>query len=67
MTDRLMCFVEDATVHCIQSRMPPGMSITEIPSSQRAAEMPTRFRPTLANGGMPPWQINYHSSAFETT
>lgn len=67
MTDRLMCFVEDVTVHCIQCRMPPSMSITEIPSSQRTPEMPTRFRPTLANGGMPLWEINYHTSAFDAT
>jgi hypothetical protein len=67
MTDRLICFVEDVTVHCIQCRIPPGMSITEIPSSQRAAQMPTRFKPTLADGGMPLWRIVYHASAFEET
>jgi hypothetical protein len=65
MTDRLMCFVEDVTAHCIQRRMPPGMSITEIPSPQRSVEMPVRFRPTLANGGLPLWQIDYHYSSFE--
>jgi hypothetical protein len=65
MTDRLMCFVEDLTVHCIQRHMPLGLSITEIPSSQRAAEMPMRFRPTLTNGGMPLWQIDYQNSTFE--
>jgi hypothetical protein len=67
MTDRLMCFVEDVTVHCIQRHMPPGMSITEIPSSHRPPEMPTRFKPTLAIGGMPRWQVTYHSSLFEAT
>jgi hypothetical protein len=65
MTDRLMCFVEDVTAHCIQRRMPPGMSITEIPSPQRSVEMPMRFRPTLANGGLPIWQIDYHCGSFE--
>jgi len=65
MTDRLMCFVEDVTVHSIQRRMPPSMSITEIPSPQRSAEMPMRFRPTLANGGLPVWQIDYHHTSFE--
>ena len=48
MTDRLICFVEDVTVHCIQRRMPPGLSLTEIPRPQRAAEMPERFQRTLA-------------------
>ena len=67
MTDRLMCFVEDVTVHGIQRRMPSGLSITEIPSPQRANEIPVRFQPTLVNGGMPLWQIAYHVSAFEAT
>jgi hypothetical protein len=67
MTDRLMCFVEDVTVHCIQRHMPAGLSLTEIPLFQRAAEMPVRFQPTLANGGMPLWQFTYHASTFEET
>jgi hypothetical protein len=67
MSDRLMCFVEDITAHCIQARMPPGISITEIPSSQRSLEIPLRFEPTLVNGGRPVWQIKYHASAFDTT
>ena len=67
MTDRLMCFVEDITVHCIQLRMPPGISIAEIPSPQRLVEMPMRFKPTLDRGGLPLWQIEYHASAFEVT
>ena len=67
MTDRLICFVEDVTVHCIQRRMPPGLSLTEIPRPQRAAEMPVRFQPTFANGGLPLWQITYHPAAFDAT
>ena len=67
MTDRLMCFVEDVAVHCIQHHMPPGLSMTEIPKPQRATEMPVRFQPTLANGGMPLWQITYHASRFDAT
>ena len=67
MTDRLLCFVEDVTVHCIQRRMPGGVSITEIPLPRRAAQMPLRFQTTLAIGGMPPWQIHYHVSTFEAT
>jgi len=67
MTDRLLCFVEDVTVHCIQQRMPRGVSVTEISLPRRAAQMPLRFQPTLAIGGMPPWQINYHVTGFEAT
>jgi hypothetical protein len=67
MTDRLMCFVEDVAVHCIQRHMPPGIAITEIPSAERTAQMPTRFQPTARNGGMPLWLINYHNSAFDAT
>lgn len=67
MTDRLMCFVEDVVVHCIQRHVPPGLSLTEIPLPQRAAQMPVRFQPTLANGGMPLWQITYHATAFDAT
>jgi hypothetical protein len=67
MTDRLNCFVEDVTVHCIQRHMPADLSLTEIPLPQRAAEMPARFQPTVANGGMPIWQIIYHASAFDAT
>lgn len=67
MTDRLMCFVEDVAVHCIQRHIPSGLSLTEIPPSQRAAEMPVRFQPTLANGGMPLWEITYHTSNFDST
>ena len=67
MTDRLLCFVEDVAVHCIQLHLPPGLSLTEIPLPQRAAEMPVRFQPTLANGGMPLWQISYHATAFDAT
>lgn len=67
MTDRLICFVEDVVVHCIRRHMPASLSLTEIPLPQRAAEMPARFQPTLANGGMPPWQITFHASAFDAT
>ncbi len=67
MMDHLMCFVEDVTVHCIQSRMPAGISVTEISLLCRPAEIPMRFQPTLAIGGMTVWQISYHQSAFEAT
>ena len=67
MTDRLICFVEDVAVHCIQRHMPDGLSLTEIPLLQRATEMPVRFQPTLEKGGLPLWQITYHATAFAAT
>jgi hypothetical protein len=67
MMDRVTCFVEEVTVHCLQARMPRGISITEIPLSQRAAEMPERFQLTLASGGMPVWRLTYHQSEFNET
>ena len=65
--DRLLCFVEDVTVHCLQRQLPVEFTITEIPLAQRLAEVPRRFELTLARGGRPAWQIAYHSSTFEET
>jgi hypothetical protein len=67
MTDRLMCFVEDVTVHCIQRNLPGGLAFTEISLPRRYSQIPERFQPTLANGGMPLWQIAYHASSFDAT
>lgn len=63
--DRLTCFVEEFTCHCLQRRMPAGITITEIASADRPAEAPERFRVTLAEGGLPAWRIAFHASAFE--
>ena len=58
--DRLICFVEDVTVHCLQSQIAKkGMSLTELPLAQRAPEAPTRFQMTLASGGMKITIIEY--------
>jgi hypothetical protein len=65
--DRLSCFVEEVTAHCLKARMPAGISVTEIPLSQRESDMPQRFQLTLTNGGMPIWTIAYHQSSFEET
>lgn len=67
MLDRLACFVEELTAHCLQRQMPAGTTITEIPLANRLAEAPERFRVTLAHGGMSPWTIVYHRSSFEET
>ena len=63
--DRLCCFVEEVTAHCLQAKMPAGISVTEIPLSQREPEMPERFQVTLTNGGKPTWNMMYHQNTFE--
>lgn len=65
--DRLMCFVEEVTAHCLKARMPVGISVTEIPLSQRESDMPQRFQLTLSDGGMRIWNIAYHQTSFEET
>lgn len=36
MVDRLACFIEEVTAHCLQMRLPAGISISEIPATERA-------------------------------
>ncbi len=67
MFDRLSCFVEEVTAHLLQRRLMDGVTITEVPRDQRAGEAPERFRVTLAIGGLTPWTIAYHGTAFEET
>ena len=67
IVDRLICFVEEVTAHCLKERMPEGISVTEIPLSQRESDVPQRFQVTFTNGGMPIWNIAYHQSSFEET
>ena len=65
--DRLNCFVEDVTVHCMQAGIPAGLSITEVPLALRDPDVPERFRLTLKSGGMPTWTVTYHQNSFEET
>jgi hypothetical protein len=65
--DRLCCFVEEVLVHSLQAQMPSGLSITEIPISDRKVVSPERFQVTFVKGGMPIWTIAYHDSIFEET
>jgi hypothetical protein len=48
MLDRLCCFVEEFTAHCLQRRMVAEITVTQLPLKDRPAEIPERFRPTLA-------------------
>lgn len=65
IVDRVCCFVEDVLAHVLQSRFPAGMSITEIPLTERNPEIVERFRPMLIGGGSTVWTIAYHDSKFE--
>jgi hypothetical protein len=65
--DRLACFVEEVTAHCLQVKMPAGLSIREIPLALRLHEMPERFQNTLKEGGVVIWRITYHQTTFEET
>ena len=65
--DRLCCFVEEFSSHCLRRKMPGGVALTEIPLAERVAEVPERFRITLAGGGQPEWRIAFHLSRFENT
>jgi hypothetical protein len=65
MLDRVCCFVEDVTAHCIQQKMAAPITITEIPLAERRSEAPERFQLTLAVGGQPRWNISYQPSLFE--
>jgi hypothetical protein len=67
MIDRLACFVEEVTAHCLQKYLPASLALTELPLPQREPEMPERFRLTLRNGGKPVWVIAYHQSTFNET
>jgi hypothetical protein len=67
MLNQLACFIEELTVHCLQKKLLSGVTITEIALAHREANMPVRFRLTLANGGLPEWRIAFHRSSFEET
>jgi hypothetical protein len=65
--DRLSCFVEEVTAHCLERRMPSGVTLTEVPRPNRPVDVPERFHITVAEGGMPPWSITYHAASFDET
>lgn len=67
MLDRMCCFVEEITMHCIQKKMVKGTTLSEIPLANRLAEAPERFILTLQMGGLQKWDIAYHASLLEQT
>ena len=67
MIDRICCFVEEVTAHCLQAQMPEGISITEIPLDERDPAIVERFQLTVTTGGKPIWHLSYHESEFDKT
>ncbi len=65
--DRLACFAEDVTAHLLKRKLPAFTTLSEIPRAERPADVPERFRLTLAQGGTPPWVISFHVSSFDDT
>jgi hypothetical protein len=67
MLDRVTCFVEEFSTHCLQRLLPQDVTVTEIPRAARIEVMPERFSLTLAVGGLARWAIAYHTTTFEET
>jgi hypothetical protein len=67
MVDRVCCFVEELSAYALQTKMPLGVSISEIPFAERKEDIKERFRLALVGGGMPLWVLSYHETKFEDT
>ena len=65
ITDRLACFIEEFSGHCLQRKLPQELALTEIPSGERVPELPERFHITPKIGGLPEWALKYHAERFE--
>lgn len=63
--DRCCVYVEDMTAHCIKKKLPPSLTITEIPKEKREDIAAIRFSITVFPAGAPEWNIYYDSSTFE--
>jgi len=63
--NRVACFFEEVTVHCLRGHLPLGTTLTEIPHGNRTPDAPERFQITLAIGGHASWRLRYHSNVFD--
>jgi hypothetical protein len=63
--DRVACLVEELTAYCLQKKLPAGITIEEVPLDRRPAEVPERFRITMAGHGVNQWNLAYTSDKFE--
>lgn len=65
--DRVSCFVEEMITHCLRNRLPPGLTLSEIPLSERDPNAPERFRLTVSPGGLTPWRLVATNGQFDQT
>lgn len=65
--DRLICFVEEITVHCLEAHMPTEITISEIELSTRESSVPLRFQLALKDDGVATWRLQPHQNPFEDT
>jgi hypothetical protein len=65
ITDRLSCFIEEFSVHCLQQKLSQEITLTEIPVGKRVPELTERFHITPKIGGLLVWLLKYHSARFE--
>ncbi len=63
--DRCCSYVEEMTMHCIKQKLPPSLTITEIPKNSRAETAAVRFALTVSPGGAPEWTISYEETTFD--
>jgi len=65
VADRLACFIEELSAHCLQEKLPAGICLTEIPLAERPVDLPERFHITPRKGGRPKWSLAFHHVRFE--
>jgi hypothetical protein len=65
ITDRLSCFIEEFSVHCLLQKLPREITVTEVQIAKRVADLPERFHITPSIGGLPAWVLKYHSEIFD--
>jgi len=63
--DRVLCFVEELTMYCLQKKLPTGLTLTERPLAERDESVPLRFQLTVASGGLQPWTLSAHTRKFD--
>lgn len=63
--DRISCFVEEVTTHCLQRKFPKGVDIKETTLAERSPEKPLRFVVTVVTDQTTTWKLTAHTSKFE--
>lgn len=65
--DRVCCFAEEMTMHCLRKKLPQGIDITEQPLAEREERAPLRFHLCVVPGGLPSWKLSAHGGKFDQT